>query len=455
MSKSRLSKNTVVRLTSKFSWALVSAAAIVGHWASAAQPAAPQPTTPAFVTLIEVVRENNASQPNVLWLRPGDKDGRTLFAYEKDSPSKPRCVGSCATEFPPLIAPPNAKAFGDWSLVKSSKGKQWAYQGKPLYTWTKEQIPGEVATNVALQDRSGFKVSEVAASAVGLLPPEDWAVVRFTPSATIKMPDGVNVAVLYSHQSVSLVTHNGMTLYQYSGDLALDGQLCEDANCSPTWEPLYAPTLAVPTGDFSIVRRADGSRQWAYQAKPLFTYRGDKLPGDIKGSKADGRWAVAMLSKNFQPANASVRTLEAYGDTMVADDMTLYGGYAFGKRWGGRNLRDTFKDAYHKGKKLGGTACDSEQCSKNWKPFLAPEGAEYGGFWEVIARPDGSRQWAYKGFAMYTFYGDSKPGDLLGHALYDFKKPEGSSDYLRKVAFYESVGKASGGAGIYWHIAKP
>ncbi len=48
-----------------------------------------------------------------------------------------------------------------------------------------------------------------------------------------------------------------------------------------------------------------------------------------------------------------------------------------------------------------------------------------------------------------------KPGDLLGHALYDFKKPEGSSDYLQKVAFYESVGKASGGAGIYWHIAKP
>lgn len=428
---------------------------VAASWATAASPSGPPATTPAFVTLVEVVRENNASQPKILWLRPGDRDGRTLFAFEKDSPSRSRCTGVCADEFPPLLAGKNAIAFGDWTLVKHPQGKQWAYQGKPLYTWTQEKVPGEVATNVGLQDRTGFKASEISGAGTGLLPPPGWSVVRFTPGASLKMPDGVDVALLYSYHAVGLVNQEGMTLYGFSGDLMQDGQTCSDSGCAPNWEPLYAPSLAAPTGDFSVVRRADGTRQWAYKTQPLFTYRDDRLPGDVKGAVVDPRFSVAVLSKNFQPPTVTVRTLEAYGDTMTANDMTLYGGYAFGKRWGGRNLRDTFKDAYYKGKKLGGTACDEAQCLKTWKPFLAPEGAEYGGFWEIITRADGTRQWAYKGFAMYTFAGDTKPGDLLGHAIYDFKKPEGSVTYLQRVAFYESVGKASGGAGIYWNIAKP
>lgn len=421
----------------------------------AATPWAPTPTTPTFVTLIEVVRENNASQPKILWLRPGDKDGRTLLSFEKDSPTKSRCIAECAEEFPPLLVEKNSAPFGDWTIVKHPKGAQWAYQGKPLYTWARESVPGEVATNVGLQDRTGFKVSEISGGGSGLLPPAGWSVVRFTPGATMKIPDGVDVSVLYSYHAVSLVTEDGATLYRFVGDLSQDGQACSDASCEPQWDPLYAPSLAIPTGDFSIVRRADGSRQWAFKSQPLFTYRGDKLPGDIHGVGIDARWSVAVLSKNFQPSTVSVRTLEGYGDTMTVNGMTLYGGYAFGKRWGGRNLRDTFKDAYHKGKKLGGTACDDEQCLGSWKPFLASADAEYGGFWEVIPRADGTHQWAYKGFALYTYVSDAKPGDLLGHALYDFKKPEGSNAYLQKIAFYESVGKASGGAGIYWHIAKP
>ena len=79
--------------------ALMASIVMTGSTVDAVTPWAPMPTTPAFVTLIEVVRENNASQPKILWLRPGDKDGRTLLSFEKDSPTKSRCTAECARQF--------------------------------------------------------------------------------------------------------------------------------------------------------------------------------------------------------------------------------------------------------------------------------------------------------------------------------------------------------------------
>jgi hypothetical protein len=56
---------------------------------------------------------------------------------------------------------------------------------------------------------------------------------------------------------------------------------------------------------------------------------------------------------------------------------------------------------------------------------------------------------------MYTFAGDTAPGQHRGQAVYDFKKPEGDANHLQEVAFLEEVGKAVAAAGVYWNIAKP
>jgi predicted lipoprotein with Yx(FWY)xxD motif len=35
-------------------------------------------------------------------------------------------------------------ASGDWTvIVRDDGGKQWAYKGKPLYTWSKDAKPGD------------------------------------------------------------------------------------------------------------------------------------------------------------------------------------------------------------------------------------------------------------------------------------------------------------------------
>jgi predicted lipoprotein with Yx(FWY)xxD motif len=71
--------------------------------------------------------------------------GMTLYTFDKDAGGASACNGPCATNWPPLTAAKDAKASGDWTLVKREDGAmQWAYKGKPLYAWTKDAKPGDV-----------------------------------------------------------------------------------------------------------------------------------------------------------------------------------------------------------------------------------------------------------------------------------------------------------------------
>jgi predicted lipoprotein with Yx(FWY)xxD motif len=73
-----------------------------------------------------------------------DGDGMTLYIFDNDSKGKSNCNGQCANLWQPLIATTDADASGDYSLITRSDGrKQWAYKGKPLYTWSKDTKPGD------------------------------------------------------------------------------------------------------------------------------------------------------------------------------------------------------------------------------------------------------------------------------------------------------------------------
>jgi len=77
-------------------------------------------------------------------------DGKPLYTFGRDStPGKSACNGGCATAWPPLAAAADAKADGDWTVVTRDDGsKQWAYKGKPLYTYAKDSA-GAAATGVS------------------------------------------------------------------------------------------------------------------------------------------------------------------------------------------------------------------------------------------------------------------------------------------------------------------
>ena len=74
-----------------------------------------------------------------------DAKGMTLYTFDRDAAGKSACNGQCAQNWPPLMADASASASGDWSVITRDYGdKQWAYKGKPLYTWVKDTKPGEV-----------------------------------------------------------------------------------------------------------------------------------------------------------------------------------------------------------------------------------------------------------------------------------------------------------------------
>jgi predicted lipoprotein with Yx(FWY)xxD motif len=51
----------------------------------------------------------------------------------------------------------------------------------------------------------------------------------------------------------------------------------------------------MPMGDYSVITRDDGSKQWAYKGRPLYTWKNDKTSGDITGDGfLNGAWHIAQ-----------------------------------------------------------------------------------------------------------------------------------------------------------------
>lgn len=73
-------------------------------------------------------------------------NGMTLYTFDRDvaGSGKSVCSGPCAQNWPPLPAAADDRGSDDWSVIVRDDGtRQWAYKGKPLYFWAKDQKPGD------------------------------------------------------------------------------------------------------------------------------------------------------------------------------------------------------------------------------------------------------------------------------------------------------------------------
>ena len=87
-----------------------------------------------------------------------------------------------------------------------------------------------------------------------------------------------------------VATSDGMTLYTFDRDSA--GQSACTAECAQYWHPYLANGTYKPFGKMTIIGRADGTRQWAYDGHPLYTFVQDTAPGEIKGNEFHNEWHV-------------------------------------------------------------------------------------------------------------------------------------------------------------------
>jgi predicted lipoprotein with Yx(FWY)xxD motif len=99
-------------------------------------------------------------------------------------------------------------------------------------------------------------------------------------AAPTKMADGV------------LTGTNGMTLYTFDRDAAGSGKSVCNGPCAVNWPPLMASATDAASGDYSIITRDDGAKQWAYKGQPLYFWIKDTKPGDKTGDGFNKVWHV-------------------------------------------------------------------------------------------------------------------------------------------------------------------
>lgn len=100
-------------------------------------------------------------------------------------------------------------------------------------------------------------------------------------AAPAKVADGV------------FVGPNGMTLYTFDRDAAGSGKSVCNGPCATNWPPLMAGAAASTSGDWSVVTRDDGAKQWAYKGKPVYFWAKDQKPGDRTGDGFNKVWQLA------------------------------------------------------------------------------------------------------------------------------------------------------------------
>ena len=89
-----------------------------------------------------------------------------------------------------------------------------------------------------------------------------------------------------------LVGPNGMSLYTFDRDAAGSGKSVCNGPCATNWPPLMAGADASASGDWTVVVRDDGSRQWAYRGKPVYYWVRDTKPGDRTGDGFNNAWRL-------------------------------------------------------------------------------------------------------------------------------------------------------------------
>jgi len=117
------------------------------------------------------------------------------------------------------------------------------------------------------------------------------AMAALAPTTSLAQGTPAGIKIDTTSLGPTLATAAGMTLYTFGSDTVAGKSVC-NARCATTWPAAAAPADAQPMGDWTIITRDDGTKQWAYKGHPLYTFMNDAKPGDVMGN-GRGKWTVA------------------------------------------------------------------------------------------------------------------------------------------------------------------
>ena len=243
------------------------------------------------------------------------------------------------------------------------------------------------------------------------------------PSAAASSPTTAATDLLVATTKLGrvIVDAKGMTVYYFTPDVANSGKSVCSGQCLTAW-PAVVPAAAKASatgvsGDVGVITRSDGTKQVTVDGRPVYTFIGDKAPGDVKGQDVKKVWFVISPSgaqiggttskpsttSSTPAADLKIATTKLGPVIVDAKGMTVY----------------YFKpDVPNSGK----SSCSGE-CLAAW-PAVVPAGATpvangVTGKVGEITRSDGTKQLTVDGRPVYLFVGDKKAGATNGQ---DVKK---------------------------------
>jgi predicted lipoprotein with Yx(FWY)xxD motif len=235
-------------------------------------------------------------------------------------------------------------------------------------------------------------------------------------------------------------TETAGLMTRYPAGLTLP-DLNERLTCTERWPPAWASKHAKPIGKWSIVRRADGKRQWVYDGQPLYTSTEDHQKGDVLGG--------------------SKRRIGGEGGAPrkpVAPAPDVPPGFLVIATATGRMITtDTGASVYVSDADGPDQSNCRGECLKTWEPVLAPAIARRHAEWSVVERTPGVMQWAFRKKPLYLYRNDlvdhqaSQLGsDVPGwHNVYTQLAPEFPKDFTVQNTSAGQVLADSRGRTIY------
>ncbi len=119
-----------------------------------------------------------------------------------------------------------------------------------------------------------------------------------------------------------LVNGKGYAVYAHDGDTATHSTC--DGQCARSWPPLLAPAVAQAGGEWRIIDRASGERQWVFRGQPLYTRVDDNRPGSLDGGDVAGWHNVYLQPAPPPPPGFTIQ--DSIAGSVLADSrgMTVY-----------------------------------------------------------------------------------------------------------------------------------
>ncbi len=260
--------------------------------ATTASNSAPTATTAPTALVKTAAATVNGKSATILT----DAQGKTLYYFTPDTATTSACTGSCAQNWPPLMAtgstaPTSATTLpGKLTTLTTPSGNQVLYNGHMLYTFAGDSGPGQLNGEGKL-GKWFVATSDLTAqsnTSSGSAP----TVVIKTATATV------------SGKSETILTNSqGMSLYYFIPDTA--AKTACTGSCATTWPPLLFTGSGNPaastklSGELEVYKNANGN-QVIYNDHPLYTFSGDTAAGQTNGQGVGGKWFLATpdLAKN-------------------------------------------------------------------------------------------------------------------------------------------------------------